>query len=299
MKVKHLYIHSITLVGFLALSSLCFSSESRSLESLRNQAREADMSGNLSEGERLWGIGASKGDAQSQNKMGEIAYERRDFTAAFKWFKKAASGNSFVGYYNLGAAYDRGDGVRQSYKEAIKCYCKAKLIIEDKIKGIPRNTVNPEFIRSYDKILNNLSLDGEAYYRYHFGPQQINEVCSQFAINISKEKSENITNSADSDGHWVKLVEVPDSFTGNSSIVYYQKGNLIRKGSTVVVPLGYSKKSNDVNVNESCKVKIDCKRPAQNILISGSSKDNNLIGKLLGHDSTLNDLVRGVCYNKH
>jgi tetratricopeptide (TPR) repeat protein len=123
--------------------------------------------------------------------------------------------------------------------------------------------------------------------------------CIEAQKSLFKLNNKKRINLDDTDIRWVKLIEVPDYLTGNGSIIYFQKGNLIRKGNSVIVPLGYSKKSDGDNVNESCKVKIDCKRPTINIQVLGSSEDNDFVGRLLSRHSTLNDLVKGVCNNKH
>lgn len=117
--------------------------------------------------------------------------------------------------------------------------------------------------------------------------------CNESQNALFKLKNNKRINLDDSDIRWIKWVEV------DSTIVYYQKGKLIKGGNTVIVPLGYSNKSDIDNINKSCKIKIDCKRPKTNIQVSGSSEDNSFVGRLLSHESTLNDLVRGVCYSKH
>ena len=53
------------------------------------------------------------------------AYERGDYTAAIRGFRKAAEQGNAVGQVNLGHAYAEGRGAPQDYQEALKWYRKA------------------------------------------------------------------------------------------------------------------------------------------------------------------------------
>ncbi len=53
------------------------------------------------------------------------AYQSGDYKKAFKLFQPLARKGNAVAQYNLGAMYDKGQGIAQNYTEAIKWYRKA------------------------------------------------------------------------------------------------------------------------------------------------------------------------------
>lgn len=78
---------------------------------------------------KFWTAQAKKGDAKSQNYLGEI-YERglgtdRDFRQAAKWYRKAAEQGYAPAQFNLGKLYELGQGVTRDMEEALRWYRSA------------------------------------------------------------------------------------------------------------------------------------------------------------------------------
>ena len=74
-------------------------------------------------------VKAEAGDATMQNSLG-VYYDRgegvdQDFKEAVKWYQKAADQGHAGAQYNLGLMYRNGQGVEQDIKEAVKWYQKA------------------------------------------------------------------------------------------------------------------------------------------------------------------------------
>ena len=72
---------------------------------------------------------AGRNDPQAQAFLG-VMYNRgmgveQDFKEAVKWYRKAAEQGNAVAQYNLGQMYREGQGVEQDFKEAVKWYRKA------------------------------------------------------------------------------------------------------------------------------------------------------------------------------
>ena len=72
---------------------------------------------------------ANNGDAEAQFNLG-IAYDNgegveQSYSQAVYWYKKAAEQDLAEAQYNLGNAYDNGEGVEQSYSQAVYWYKKA------------------------------------------------------------------------------------------------------------------------------------------------------------------------------
>jgi TPR repeat protein len=63
--------------------------------------------------------------AKDANRNGQAAYERRDFAAAIRWFKRAADQGFPNAQHNMGLLYERGDGVSRDSREALRWYRKA------------------------------------------------------------------------------------------------------------------------------------------------------------------------------
>ena len=68
-------------------------------------------------------------DADAEYNLG-VMYERgqgveQDFKEAVKWYRKAAEQGDAVAQYNLGLMYRKGEGVPQDFKEALKWFRKA------------------------------------------------------------------------------------------------------------------------------------------------------------------------------
>lgn len=72
---------------------------------------------------------AEMGDQYAQDVVGNFYYWGRgvsqDFTAAAKWFRKAAEQGNPDAQYNLGVLSEDGLGIKQDYSEAIAWYQKA------------------------------------------------------------------------------------------------------------------------------------------------------------------------------
>ncbi len=62
---------------------------------------------------------------QSSMQSAKDAYQRKDYKLAAEWFRKAADKGDAKAQYNLGMAYDTGQGVTQDYKQAAEWYRKA------------------------------------------------------------------------------------------------------------------------------------------------------------------------------
>ena len=52
-------------------------------------------------------------------------YNKKDYSEAVKWYRKAAEQGRTDAQFNLGYCYDKGQGVSQDYTEAVKWYRKA------------------------------------------------------------------------------------------------------------------------------------------------------------------------------
>jgi TPR repeat protein len=72
---------------------------------------------------------AEQGDAKAQFKLGLLYYNGQgvpqDYSEAAKWWRKAAGQGIPKAQYNLGLMYAKGQGVPQDYSEAAKWYRKA------------------------------------------------------------------------------------------------------------------------------------------------------------------------------
>ena len=69
---------------------------------------------------------AEQGFANAQNNLG-VMYNRgdgvaQDYAEAVKWFRRAAEQGDASAQNNLGAMYNLGDGVPQDYAEAVKWF---------------------------------------------------------------------------------------------------------------------------------------------------------------------------------
>ncbi len=74
-------------------------------------------------------VKAEQGDGVAQYNLG-VLYDRgigvlQNYKEAIKWWKKAAEQGYVQAQYNLGNMYSDGRGVPQNYKEAIKWYKKS------------------------------------------------------------------------------------------------------------------------------------------------------------------------------
>ena len=84
---------------------------------------------NYTEAVKWYRKAAEQGNASAQCNLG-FCYKKgqgvtQDYYEAVKWYHKAAEqGNTFA-QYNLGVCYKNGDGVTQDYYEAVKWYRKA------------------------------------------------------------------------------------------------------------------------------------------------------------------------------
>lgn len=85
-------------------------------------------------------IKATNGDADAQNELG-CAYHSGDgvdknYTQAYRWFKKSAMQGNKYAMYNLGLAYEYGRGVKIDYKQAHLWY--GKLSSSGYLQGIKK-----------------------------------------------------------------------------------------------------------------------------------------------------------------
>lgn len=92
-----------------------------SLRALKNKAYSAEFAKVMPD--------AEAGNASAQNRIGEM-YEfgqgvKRDTTAAFQWYSKAAEQDLISAWHNLGRCYNFGTGVKQDYAAAEEWYRKA------------------------------------------------------------------------------------------------------------------------------------------------------------------------------
>ena len=110
---------------------------------------------------------AAKGDPNAQYNMG-VLYERgqivkQDYKEAIKWYRKAADQDLAMAQFNLALMYDEGHGVKQDYKEAAKWYKKAA------VQGLPQAEYNLGYMylngqgvfKDYDEAVKWLKLSAE------------------------------------------------------------------------------------------------------------------------------------------
>ena len=71
-------------------------------------------------------IASEKNHSAAQWKLGDCYYIRRDYTTAFKWYKRSADQNNPMGIKRVGTRLLDGDGVEQNLSEAEKHLNKAK-----------------------------------------------------------------------------------------------------------------------------------------------------------------------------
>jgi hypothetical protein len=67
----------------------------------------------------------SPAELEQYYQKGLASDNRRDYTAAAQWYRKAADQGYAKAQYNLGAAYAQGQGVPKNLQEAVKWYRKA------------------------------------------------------------------------------------------------------------------------------------------------------------------------------
>ena len=79
---------------------------------------------------------ADQGDASAQTNLG-LMYDKgqgvtQDYAAAMRWYRKAPDQNLVVAQYNLGVMYDKGQGVTQDYiaPGALKFDCICSLTMQ-------------------------------------------------------------------------------------------------------------------------------------------------------------------------
>lgn len=74
-------------------------------------------------------LAAEQGDANAQNKLGEMFLHgvgvTPDTQEAVKWFRLAAKQGHAIAQFNLGVSYGNGQGVAQDYQEAAKWFRSA------------------------------------------------------------------------------------------------------------------------------------------------------------------------------
>lgn len=105
---------SLTIVLGLAIASPAFA----------DAGHEAFKRGNFGEALRLWQAAAAKGDAFSENALGNL-YMRgngvaKDLAAAAKWYERSAENGYPPAQFNLAVLYAKGWGVRRNEEKAVK-----------------------------------------------------------------------------------------------------------------------------------------------------------------------------------
>ena len=70
-------------------------------------------------------VKAKLGDANSQNHVGGLYFEEKDYEKAYYWFKKAAEQKNECAYYNLGLCYLYGRAVQRDTIQAMFWFKKA------------------------------------------------------------------------------------------------------------------------------------------------------------------------------
>ena len=90
---------------------------------------------------------AEQGDAAAQSELG-WKYAKGDgvpqsYAEAVKWFRKAADQGNVPAQINLGVSYARGEGVSQDFAEAAKWYRRAA----DQGNGVAQNTLGGMYVQ--------------------------------------------------------------------------------------------------------------------------------------------------------
>jgi tetratricopeptide (TPR) repeat protein len=65
---------------------------------------------------------AKQGNAKAQSDLGEIYYDKKDYSNALYWYQAAADNGYAVGLWLLGGMYRDGLGVEQDYTEAMRLF---------------------------------------------------------------------------------------------------------------------------------------------------------------------------------
>ncbi len=94
-----------------------------------NKGLEAAQKGDFATALREWRPLAEQGDADAQYNLG-VMYDKGDGVTqnhkeAVKWYRKSADQGNASAQYNLALMYENGKGVTQDYKEAVKWYRKS------------------------------------------------------------------------------------------------------------------------------------------------------------------------------
>jgi TPR repeat protein len=84
---------------------------------------------NYTEAEKYYRMSAEQGNADAQNKLGNMYFDgkvvAKDYSEAFKWYQKSAEQGNVDSQYMLGSMYHLGDGVTENLSEAVKWYRKS------------------------------------------------------------------------------------------------------------------------------------------------------------------------------
>ncbi|MEI8102756.1 MAG: SEL1-like repeat protein [Chlorobium sp.] len=92
---------------------------------------------------KLYRIAAERGDAEAQNKLGDIFKQGRgvpqNFNEAIKWYRSSAKQGDSSALYELGNMYRKGEGVSKNLKESVRYLEKA---IQQHKSKIANNTDN-------------------------------------------------------------------------------------------------------------------------------------------------------------
>jgi TPR repeat protein len=156
---------------------------------------------------------ANQGDANSQTRIG-LMYEKgegvtQSYTEAVKWYQLAANQGNSDGQYRLGTMYDSGRGVPKSGKESQKWYRLA-------VKSSDANYVAPIAIyENYEKIIK--------------GAEQGNKV-DQTTLGNMYEFGNRVPQSYTEAVKWYRLATDQGSAAAQTSLGFmYEYGKGVKK----------------------------------------------------------------------
>ncbi len=94
--------------------------DQRTIESLRDKARLAQLQGRTNEARSLYSEVAAKGDPWAQTMVGGFFFNEKNYSAAANWWRKAAEQHIVKAEVNLGWLYQKGLGVARDPTQALK-----------------------------------------------------------------------------------------------------------------------------------------------------------------------------------
>ncbi|OUS12474.1 hypothetical protein A9Q89_06205 [Gammaproteobacteria bacterium 53_120_T64] len=128
-------------------------------------------------------LAASGGDADAQKALGSFYYSgqgvQQSYADALHWFTLAAAQNHAIATYNVGVLHDKGLGLEKDYKEAGKWYRKAADL------GYSTAQYNLGIMYEYGQTVDEDP--ALAMTLYHKAAEQ-GEAAAQFAIGLMYDK---------------------------------------------------------------------------------------------------------------